>query len=174
MLRNLRGPSSGRSLLSTRITGVQHHSSQVTSSAPPFSRRLTPRAAARPQWHLLDALIRSALVLILHDTADQLVILLQELKDGRGGNAGGSQVEVRGRRRADPAPNPSPAYRLSPPRSGPCRKLLPQVSGSRSLTRWIVSWLTLALPRSQSGAKMTDMLQKTSESRAGSTRVARC
>lgn len=55
---------------------------------------------------------------------------------------------------------PRPHYRQSPPRSGPCRKLLQQVSGSRSLTRWIVSWLTLALPRSQSGAKMTDMLQK--------------
>lgn len=88
---------------------------------------------------ILDALVRSALILILHDTADQLVILLQELKDGRGRNAGGSQLEVRGRRRADPAPIPSPAHRLSPPRSGPCRKLLHQISGSRSLTRWIVS-----------------------------------
>lgn len=31
---------------------------------------------------VLDALVRSALVLILHDTADQLVILLQEPLDG--------------------------------------------------------------------------------------------
>lgn len=31
---------------------------------------------------VLDALIRPAFVLILHDTADQLVILLQELLDG--------------------------------------------------------------------------------------------
>lgn len=30
---------------------------------------------------ILDALVRSALILILHDTADQLVILLQEPLD---------------------------------------------------------------------------------------------
>lgn len=30
---------------------------------------------------ILDALVRSTLVLILHDTADQLVILLQEPLD---------------------------------------------------------------------------------------------
>lgn len=63
---------------------MQRHQGEVTSSAPPFShRRSITQTAARPRWHLLDALVRSALILILHDTADQLVILLQELKGGR-------------------------------------------------------------------------------------------
>lgn len=62
---------------------MQRHSGEVTSHVSPFSHpRPITQTAARPQWHLLDALVRSALVLILHDTADQLVILLQELKGG--------------------------------------------------------------------------------------------
>lgn len=39
---------------------------------------------------VLDALIRPAFVLILHDTADELVILLQELKDQRKGQRSAS------------------------------------------------------------------------------------
>lgn len=43
MLRNLSWPSSGCSLPSARITSMQNHSSQATSSAPPFSQRLITR-----------------------------------------------------------------------------------------------------------------------------------
>lgn len=47
---------------------------------------------------VLDALIRPAFVLILHDTADQLVILLQELRLGGQRPGPGAPSELRLRR----------------------------------------------------------------------------
>lgn len=61
---------------------------------------------------VLDALIRPAFVLIFHDTADQLVILLQELKDQTKG-----QCSAKSGRRGPLPPLPPPPLHL-PPKAG--------------------------------------------------------
>ena len=63
---------------------------------------------------VLDALICPAFVLIFHDTADQLVILLQELKDQTKGQCGDVRAARTTAASAPPVPAPPKAGLSSP------------------------------------------------------------
>lgn len=68
---------------------IGDQSSKTPSSGAPHWFILPSKVGGK-SGYLLDALIRPAFVLILHDTTDELVILLQELKDQRKGQCSAS------------------------------------------------------------------------------------
>lgn len=113
----------------------------------------SPLGAARS--HLLHAVGGAALALVLHNAADQLVVLLQQLRQtppSPPASAPPPAPPLRGVAKAAARPGRAGAARAVPGAPVP-----PPQGSRRPLTRCSVSWFTSALPRSRSGTNTTDI-----------------